>query len=89
MNIMHGLIVPNLNAPVIVDACRGIERRARQLGYQVLLASSEFGLEHERELIEQHIKTGVRGVVLYPVTRSAQDLAPALRTTSHRYGRKG
>lgn len=69
------LIVPNLNAPVIVDACRGIERRARQLGYQVLLASSEFGLEHERELIEQHIKTGVRGVVLYPVTRSAQDLA--------------
>src|SRR5690348_16290207 len=32
------LIVTNLHAPVVVQACRGVERRARQLGYQVLLA---------------------------------------------------
>jgi GntR family transcriptional regulator of arabinose operon len=68
------LIVPNLTAEVIVSACRGVERRARQLGYQVMLASSEFGLAHEQELVEQHLSAGAQGVVLYPVTRNRQDV---------------
>lgn len=69
------LIVPALHAPVIVQACRGVERRARQLGYQVLLASSEFGLAHEQELVMQHLQAGAKGILLYPVTRRRQDLA--------------
>jgi GntR family transcriptional regulator of arabinose operon len=68
------LIVPNLTAEVVVSACRGVERRARQLGYQVMLASSEFGLAHEQELVEQHLSAGAQGVVLYPVTRNQQDV---------------
>ena len=69
------MIVPNLHAPVVVAACRGAERRARQLGYQVLLASSEFGLTHEKELVAEHIAAGSSGIVLYPVTRRRDDIA--------------
>lgn len=68
------LIVPDLHAPVVMAACRGAERRARRLGYQVLLASSEFVIAHERELVEQHRRAGVKGIILYPVTRSRQEL---------------
>src|SRR5579871_6697012 len=35
------LVVPQLNATVIVQACRGVERQAQKMGVQVLLASSE------------------------------------------------
>ncbi len=68
------LIVPDLHAPVIIAACRGVERKARQLGYQVLLASSEGDLFCERELVEQHIVSGAQGVLLYPVTRTKEQL---------------
>lgn len=70
-----GLIVPRLHAPVIVAACRGVERRARQCGYHVLLASSEYSLVRERELVEQQIQAGAKGIVLYPVTRRVEELA--------------
>ncbi len=63
------LIVPDLHAPVTVATCRGVERKARQLGYHVLLGSSEFRLENEHELIQQHLQAGAQGVILYPVTR--------------------
>ncbi len=68
------LIVPVLHASVIVSACRGVERRARELGYRVMLASSEFGLAHEQELVEQYSAEGVAGVILYPVTRKKIEL---------------
>jgi GntR family transcriptional regulator of arabinose operon len=69
-----GLIVTRLHAPVIVAACRGVERRARQLGYQVLLASSENSLAREEELVAQHLQAGVQGIVLYPVTRRQAEI---------------
>ncbi len=69
-----GLIVTRLHAPVIVAACRGVERRARQLGYQVLLASSENSLAREEDLVAQHLQAGVQGIVLYPVTRRQAEI---------------
>lgn len=69
------LIVPDLHAPVIVAACRGVERKARQLGYQVLIASSECSVLCEEELVQQHLQSGVQGIVLYPVPRSRKKLA--------------
>ena len=69
-----GIIVPNLHATVIMAACRGVERRARQQGCQVLLSSSEFGIAHEQELVEQQVRAGVQGIVLYPVTRTQEQL---------------
>ncbi|MCW3094928.1 MAG: transcriptional regulator, GntR family [Chthonomonadaceae bacterium] len=67
------LVVPQLNGTVIVPACRGVERQAQKMGFHVLLASSEGRIDREREVVEQHLQGGAKGVVLYPVTRSTKD----------------
>lgn len=67
-------IAPRSYAPVVLQAYYGIERRARQRGYQLLMASSEDDIRHEEELIEQHLQVGTRGIILYPVTRWSHQL---------------
>ncbi len=68
------LIVPNLHASVIVQVCLGAERRARQLGYQPLLASSDNSVEQEKSLISKHLLAGVKGIALYPVVRDIAEI---------------
>lgn len=67
-------IAPRSYAPVVLRAYYGIERRARQRGYHLLMASSEDDIRHEEELIEQHLQVGTRGIILYPVTRWSHQL---------------
>ena len=62
------MIVPELGPYVIVSVCKGVEKRARQMGFQVLLASSEYSLLRERQLVEQHTQAGSKGIIIYPVT---------------------
>lgn len=45
----------------------GVERRALDLGYQVITASSNFSVDHEEDLIERFMRLGVDGVILQPV----------------------
>ena len=80
-----GLVVPQLNGSVIVPACRGVERQAQKMGFQTLLASSEGRIEREREVVEQHLQSGAKGVVLYPVSRTLPDReADYLTQLAHR-----
>lgn len=67
-------IAPRTHAPVVLRAYYGVERRARQRGYHLLMASSEDDIRHEEELVEQHLQTGAQGIVLYPVTRWREQL---------------
>ncbi|MCS6829231.1 MAG: substrate-binding domain-containing protein [bacterium] len=62
-------IAPRAHALLVLRAYYGIERRARQRGYQLLMASSENDVQHEQELVEQHLQAGAQGIILYPVTR--------------------
>ncbi|MCS6950968.1 MAG: substrate-binding domain-containing protein [Armatimonadota bacterium] len=62
-------IAPQSHAALVLRAYYGIERRARQKGYSLLMASSENDVRHEEELVEQHLQAGAQGVILYPVTR--------------------
>ncbi len=62
-------IAPRAHAPLVLRAYYGIERRARQRGYQLLMASSENDVRHEEELVEQHLQAGAKGIILYPVPR--------------------
>lgn len=45
----------------------GIERRAADLGYHLITASSNFSVDQEEELIERFMRLGVDGVILQPV----------------------
>ena len=55
-----------LQNPVIHRIYNGIERRAAELGYQAIAASSEYSVAHETELIEQLRRLGAKGIVVYP-----------------------
>ncbi len=68
-------IAPRSNASLVLRAYYGIERRARQRGYQLLMASSEDDVRHEEDLVEQHLQAGAQGVILYPVTRFRHQLS--------------
>jgi GntR family transcriptional regulator of arabinose operon len=68
-------IAPRANASLVLRAYYGIERRARQRGYQLLMASSEDDIRHEEELVAQHLQAGAQGIILYPVTRWRHQLA--------------
>lgn len=63
------------HAPLVLRAYYGIERRARQRGYHLLMASSENDIQHEEALIEQHLQAGAQGIILYPVTRWRHQVA--------------
>ena len=55
-----------LQNPVLQRIGFGVERRASELGYQAITASSQFSMEHEAKLIDQFIQMGVSGIILYP-----------------------
>lgn len=67
-----GFIAPHISPkdelqnPVLQRIGFGVERRASELGYQAISASSQFSMEHEAKLIDQFIQMGVSGIVLYP-----------------------
>lgn len=55
-----------LHNPVLHRLYAGVERRATELGYQVLAASANCSVAHESELIDQFLRMGAQGIVLYP-----------------------
>lgn len=62
-------IAPQSHATLILRAYYGVERHARRRGYSLLMASAEYNVHHEEELVEQHLQAGAQGIILYPVTR--------------------
>jgi DNA-binding LacI/PurR family transcriptional regulator len=52
-----------------VRVYRGVERRARELGFGLLMGSSSFDVGHEEELVAEHLEAGAQGVILNPVMR--------------------
>lgn len=68
-----GFIAPHipqpdlLQDPVLLRVYHGIERRAHELGYQLLTASANYSIAHEEALVERFIRLGAAGLVVYPV----------------------
>lgn len=53
--------------PVLLRLYHGLEKRARERGYQLITASSNHCVAHEAALIDRFVLLGVEGVVVYPV----------------------
>lgn len=68
-----GFIAPDiprpdlLHNPVLLRLYHGIEKRAHELGYQVLTASANRSVRHEEALIDRFVHLGAAGLVVYPV----------------------
>lgn len=57
----------------------GVDRRAAQLGWQLVTAMSNFSIEHEEALIERFMRMGAEGIILqavnYPILRRRSDIS--------------
>ncbi len=66
------LIVPLRHDWLSVRVYRGVERRARELGYGLLVGNSGFDPKHEEEVVAEHLEAGALGLILNPVVRDAE-----------------
>ena len=82
---LAAFICPHLPLPgysgdsLPVRALSGVDRRAAQLGWQIVTAMSNFSIEHEEALIERFMRMGAEGIILqavnYPIVRRKSDIA--------------
>ena len=59
-----GAIIPTLNNAIFAEGINAFEQAARQRGYTLLLAVSNYDLEEERHLVRNMIERGVEGLLL-------------------------
>jgi LacI family transcriptional regulator len=66
-----GLVIPDITNPHFWQIARGAERRAADLGYSVLLTSTDLGLDRERRALTSLKQQRVDGLILqvqFPIT---------------------
>ncbi len=59
-----GVVVPNLLNPVFAEQFQAMERAARAQGYNLLLATTDYQAERERDVVEDLLRQRVDGLVL-------------------------
>ncbi len=86
-----GVMVPNISNPYYADIIRGIEDRACENGFQILLSLSQEERDREWSIIEQFRSLRVEGVLLMPsyesreLIQSIADLSIACVLINRRY----
>lgn len=63
-----GMHVTNLESPFFASLARDTEVWARQMGYQLVIASSGFAWQEERDVLQMFRRIGVDGVISCPGT---------------------
>lgn len=63
-----GLVVFNFNNEFFAQLAAAVEKRARELGYSVMMAVSNTDIAEEKRAVERMLSFGVDGVLLCPVS---------------------
>lgn len=70
-----GFIAADLTNPFFAHVFRGVESRAREAHYTVIVSHSDETIEHEAEAIQNLVSKRVDGILLAPVRAEADDVA--------------
>jgi LacI family transcriptional regulator len=73
-----GLIVNNIADPFYPELAWGIEEKANELGYSLLLCNSNRSLEGEKRSLETLSAKGVDGIIIATVTSDDPNLQPLI-----------
>lgn len=68
-----GYVAPVTRAPLVQRAFHGIDRIAHCRDYSVLMGSAGNDVTRERGAIRELIASGARGLIIYPVPRTAEE----------------
>ncbi|MBA8903164.1 LacI family DNA-binding transcriptional regulator [Phyllobacterium sp. P30BS-XVII] len=79
-----GLIVPSSSDQYWGEIAAGVEARAREFGYQILLGNTGRDPDKERELAEHFLSHKVKGLIVGGASQASRawlhDLGPAIKT---------
>jgi LacI family transcriptional regulator len=70
-----GFIAADLTNPFFAQVFRGVESRAREAHYTVIVSHSDENVEHEAEALQNLVFKGVDGILLAPVRAESDDAA--------------
>ncbi len=73
-----GLVIPDLRNPFFPEVAAGIETAAEEMGYSVLLGSSDWSERRENKYLNLLVERRVDGIILAPVHRVSDRLAITL-----------
>ncbi|GMQ62254.1 LacI family DNA-binding transcriptional regulator [Vallitalea maricola] len=63
-SMMLGLIIPNIVNPFYPELATGIENRARERGYNIVLSNTEYSKNNEQNIIEMMQRHRVDGIIV-------------------------
>ena len=72
-----GVIVPRINSPSMMKILDGIDKQARDDGYQMLISNTELETAREIESIQALVSNRVAGIILLATEITPQHLATA------------
>lgn len=61
-----GVMVPNISNLIYAKFVRQIEHSLREMGYKMILVTTESNVKYEKEMIERFVSFKVEGVLIYP-----------------------
>ncbi|MEN6408034.1 MAG: substrate-binding domain-containing protein [Thermoguttaceae bacterium] len=61
-----GMIVTNIVNPFFSRLCRHVQHSAAMLGYQVLMAGSQYDCEREEKAVNSFLQIGIDGLIIVP-----------------------
>ncbi len=68
-----GVIIADPSNPFFSEVIKGIETKANQLGFQILLSSSDESWEKEKECLQMFLARKVDGIISTPVIENESD----------------
>lgn len=75
-----GVVVPNLHNPVFAEQLQAMERAARQRGYSLVLATTDYCAERESDVVEELLRQRVDGLVLTVTDAESNEVLHSLAT---------
>lgn len=63
-SMMLGLIIPNIVNPIYPELATGIENRAREKGYNIVLCNTEYDKRNEHNIIDMLLQHRVDGIIV-------------------------
>ena len=67
-----GVLVPNISNLFYNALVRKLENILREMGYQMIMATTESSKEHEKKIVEQFVSFRVEGAIIYPSIKENQ-----------------
>ncbi|PEN08904.1 LacI family transcriptional regulator [Longimonas halophila] len=70
-----GLVVKEIHNPYFADVTVGVQKKAEEEGYEIMLSSSEGRRETERGIVELFVEKDVDGIIINPLLDREADLS--------------